>query len=86
MYDSNQFVFKQIKWVKVLFNFFYLETFLPLTVFIIDRNYRTISCWTKGVIGVVMSKSTKFLCIENPNLGKKTTPDKANNFAKKSAY
>ena len=47
-----------------------------------------LSCWKKGVIGVVISFEQEYavFCNEKLNLGKKAAEDKTNNFSKESEY
>ena len=56
--------------------------------FICFRGITELSCWTKGIIGVVihLNKDTQFLCNEKANLGKKVRDDKTTNFSKESEY
>ena len=55
IFGSLYYQIKQNNHEKVSFDFFCQETFLPLTVCIIILiEIIELSCWTKGIIGVVM--------------------------------
>ena len=73
MYDSNQYVFKQIKRVNDKEQ---------------KKDIRFFQQELKGIIGVVMSFKQEYTVFwhEKPNFGKKATEDKTTNFSKESEY